>query len=68
MDFADLNERFFDTALVRKAKGNRWMAIGINIRGVIAVVFAVYGQEAVSVINMRPARKDERELYEETRR
>ncbi|WP_375787877.1 hypothetical protein ACE10Z_10650 [Bradyrhizobium sp. Pha-3] len=68
MDFADLDERFFDTALVRKARLNRYQAIGVNIRGVISVVFAVYGVEAVSIISMRAASKAERDLYEENRR
>jgi uncharacterized DUF497 family protein len=68
MNFADLNERFFETALVRKAKLNRYQAIGVNIRGVISVVFAIYGKEAVSVVSMRAASEEERELYEESRR
>ena len=68
MDFADLNARFFDTALVRKARLNRYQAIGVNMRGVISVVFAVYGAEAVSIISMRAASKAERDLYEENRR
>lgn len=68
MDFGDLNERFFDTALVRKARLNRYQAIGVNMRGVISVVFAVYGAEAVSIISMRAASKSERDLYEENRR
>ena len=38
MNFADLNERFFDQAFVLRAKGKRYRAIGVNIRGVICVV------------------------------
>jgi hypothetical protein len=68
MDFADLNEAFFDTALVLQTHGNRWRAIGVNIRGVIAVIFATRGTEAVSIISMRPASKAEREYYEANRR
>lgn len=68
MDFADLNDRFFDTALVLQAARNRYRAIGVNIRGVISVIFAIYGNEAVSIISMRPASKKERELYEANRR
>jgi len=68
MDFADLNEKFFDTALVLNAFKRRYRAIGVNIRGVISVIFAVYGTEAVSIISMRPANKRERELYEANRR
>jgi uncharacterized DUF497 family protein len=68
MDFADLNDKFFDTALVLNAYGKRYRAIGVNIRGGISVIFAVYGAEAVSIISMRPASKRERELYEANRR
>ena len=68
MDFADLNESFFDNALVLGTYGNRWRAIGTNIRGVISVIFATRGAEGVSIISMRPASKKERELYEENRR
>ena len=67
MDFADLNERFFDHAVVLRSHGNRSRAIGVSIRGVIAVIFAVYGQEAVSIISMRPASENERRLYEKNR-
>lgn len=38
MDFADLNETFFDTALVLATYRNRWRAIGVNVRGVISVI------------------------------
>lgn len=58
----------FDTALVLNAYGKRYRAIGMNIRGVISVIFAVYGVEAVSIVSMRPASKRERELYEANRR
>jgi len=60
MDFADLNEAFFDNALVLAAHRNRWRAIGVNIRGVISVIFATRGTEGVSIISMRPASKQER--------
>jgi uncharacterized protein len=63
LDFADLNETFFDNALVVQSHSNRWRAIGKNIRGVIVVVFVTLGNEAVSVISMRPASRDERKLY-----
>ena len=67
MDFADLNETFFDNALVLPShnKAKRWVAVGVNIRGVIVVVFAQLGREAVSIISMRPASRNERKLYEE---
>lgn len=54
-DFADLNETFFENALVLPARNKRWAGIGKNIRGVIVVVFVKLGVEAVGVISMRPA-------------
>jgi uncharacterized DUF497 family protein len=67
LDFADLNETFFDTALVLPSHNStkRWVAIGVNIRGVIVVVFARLGREGVSIISMRPASRNERKLYAE---
>jgi uncharacterized DUF497 family protein len=65
LDFADLNETFFDEALVLPSYNKRWRGIGKDVRGVIAVVFVTLGKEAVSVISMRPANRYERELYAE---
>jgi uncharacterized DUF497 family protein len=65
LDFADLNETFFDSALVLPSRHRRWIGIGKNIRGVIVVVFIALGEEAVSVISMRPASRNERKLYAE---
>jgi len=63
LDFADLNETFFDNALVLPSYRKRWRGIGKTIRGVVVVVFVTLGKEAVSVIGMRPASKYERKLY-----
>ena len=65
LDFADLNETFFDDALVLPTYNKRWAGIGKNVRGVIVVVFVKLGKEAVSVISMCPASKNERKLYAE---
>jgi uncharacterized DUF497 family protein len=65
LDFADLNEFFFDNALVLPSYNKRWRGIGKTIRGVVAVVFVTMGKEAVSVISMRPANRSERKLYAE---
>ena len=35
LDFADLNETFFDDALVLPSYKNRWRGIGKDIRGVL---------------------------------
>jgi uncharacterized DUF497 family protein len=63
LDFADLNETFFDSALVLPTYNKRWAGIGKSISGVIVVVFVKLGVEGVSVISMRPASKNERRLY-----
>jgi uncharacterized DUF497 family protein len=65
LDFADLNETFFENALVIPSHNasKRWVAVGVNIRGV--VVFARLGREGVSIISMRPASRNERKLYAE---
>jgi uncharacterized protein len=66
LDFADLNETFFDKALVLPRAIDVGLAgIGKDIRGVIVVVFVTMGKEAVSVISMRPASRNERKLYAE---
>jgi uncharacterized DUF497 family protein len=67
LDFADLNETFFDNALVIPShnKSKRWVAVGVSIRGVIVVVFARLGREGVSIISMRPASRGERTFYAE---
>ena len=65
LDFADLDEAFFDSALVLPSHNKRWAGIGKSIRGVIVVVFVKLGKEAVSVISMRPASRNERRLYAE---
>ena len=44
-------------------KKNRWRALGVNLNGIIAVVFAKYGKEGMSVISMRPASAKERKLF-----
>ena len=67
LDFADLNEAFFENALVASGnKPRRWRAIGMNAGGVIVVVFAPLGREGISIISMRPASKNERDLYRES--
>jgi uncharacterized DUF497 family protein len=63
LDFADPNETFFDNALVLPSHHKRWDGIGKNIRGVIVAVFVSLDMEAISVIGMRPASRNERRLY-----
>lgn len=69
LDFADLNELFFDGALIipSHSEAKRWVGIGVNTRGVIVVVFARLGGEGVSIISMRAANRNERKLYDDHR-
>jgi uncharacterized DUF497 family protein len=63
LDFADLDESFFESLLVVSAKRRRLMAIGPSASGLIVVVFLAMGVEAVSVISMRRANLRERSRY-----
>ena len=61
LDFADLNEFFFDTRSVLPWSGKRWRGVGKTIRGVVVVVFVTLGKEAVSVVGVRPATERRKE-------
>ena len=63
IDFADVREEFFLRAIVRPARLGRFAAIG-RLDGLIAVIFAVLGSEAVSIISARPANRKERSLLQ----
>jgi uncharacterized DUF497 family protein len=67
LDFAELTESFFEDALIVRSRGNRFRGIGLNNKGIVCVVFARMGREAVSVISMRPASVTERKLYAQAR-
>jgi uncharacterized protein len=61
MDFIDLTPDFFGQASVYPAKDGRFLAVGFLERlGFVAVVFALLGSEAVSIISMRTASMKER--------
>ena len=61
LDFAVLTSEFFENARIENAKSGRFLAVG-EFEGVtiIAVVFRPLGSEALSIISMRRANKDER--------
>ena len=63
LDFADLDEAFFASSKVISAKANRYIAVGQLGEDIIAVVFAVLGSEAISVISMRRASRKERKQF-----
>lgn len=62
LDFAALSFEFFLASVVTPAKDGRSKAIGRLADGTVVVIFVTLGTEALSVISMRPARKDERSL------
>lgn len=62
LDFADLDLEFFRDSVVVEAKERRLKAVGRFHDGSIAVVFASLGTEAISIISMRPASRNERSL------
>jgi uncharacterized DUF497 family protein len=64
MDFADLDETFFERAVITPVKFDRLAAVGRHHNGIILVVFAKLGTEAFSVISMRPASRKERKLID----
>jgi uncharacterized DUF497 family protein len=64
LDFADLDDGFFERSMVVPGKGNRLIAVGHLTGGVAVVVFVTLGSEAVSVISMRRASHKERKLLD----
>ena len=65
LDFADVGELDWQTAVVVEAlptdSGRRRLkAIGYFRDGAAAVVFALLGMEAISIISFRPASRNER--------
>jgi uncharacterized protein len=64
MDFADLDETFFETSAITSARSRRLAAVGRHRDGVILVIFAVLGTETFSIISMRPASRKERRLID----
>ncbi|MBV8238301.1 MAG: BrnT family toxin [Sphingomonas sp.] len=59
IDFADIDEAFFVSAIVRPARNGRFAAFG-ELNGRIAVIFAMLGTEGISLISARPASRKER--------
>jgi uncharacterized protein len=64
MDFADLDETFFESSVIVPVKFNRPAAVSRHPNGIILVVFVRLGTEAFSVISMRPASRKERRLID----
>jgi uncharacterized DUF497 family protein len=60
LDFADLDETFFERSVIVPGKGNRLIAVGRLANGVVVVVFVALGAEGLSIISMRRASRKER--------
>jgi uncharacterized DUF497 family protein len=63
LDFAELTLEFFERSLVIPARSPRFKAVGHLGAELRVVVFAPLGSEAVAVISMRAASKNERMLF-----
>ncbi|WBO22100.1 BrnT family toxin [Sphingomonas abietis] len=61
IDFADIGESFFASAIVRPSRAGRFAAFG-ELNGKIAVIFLALGTEGISIISARPASRKERRL------
>ncbi|MDP3896634.1 MAG: BrnT family toxin [Mesorhizobium sp.] len=65
LDFADLGIEFFASAHLLPARTDRILAVGgLDSEIVVAVVFRALGTEAISVISMRRANRNERKKIE----
>lgn len=64
LDFVNLDESFFLNALIRPARLGRFQAIGYLEKSIISVIFAKLGSEGISIISMRPAKKNERRMLQ----
>jgi uncharacterized DUF497 family protein len=64
MDFADLDEAFFESAVIVPGKLGRLVAVGRHSPSIILVAFAALGTEGISVISMRRASRKERRLVD----
>ena len=65
MDFSDLTLEFFETSLVIPARTPRFKAVGMLNGRSLVVVFAPLGTEAVAIVSMRAASRNERALFDD---
>lgn len=62
LDFRDLSLEFFSDAIAVPAKQGRLKAIGLFQGSPLTVIFRPLGSEALAVISMRRANRQERRL------
>lgn len=65
LDFADLDEEFFERSVIVPGKEKRLIAVGRLASGVVVVVFVTLGTEGISIISMRHASRKERKLLDD---
>jgi uncharacterized DUF497 family protein len=63
IDFADIGEDFFLSAVIGPAKDGRYFAIG-RLDDIIVVIFATLGAEGLSIVSARPANRKERKALQ----
>ena len=64
LDFADLDDAFFERAIIRPVRLGRYSAMGRLADGTIIVIFVHLGTEGLSIISMRQASRRERRAFE----
>jgi uncharacterized DUF497 family protein len=62
LDFAQLTPEFFLSSKINAARSERLKALGLLDGLAISVIFTILGSEAISVISMRRASKNERSI------
>ena len=65
LDFADVVDFEWETAVIASAHSNRMKAVGYLWDGTAVVIFAILGAEAISIISFRPASSRERNFLRE---
>lgn len=63
LDFADAERFDWVSSIVRPSHSRRFRAIGMLDSRLVAIIFAPVGTEAISIISMRQASKNERKIY-----
>jgi uncharacterized protein len=63
LDFADLPIEFFATATITGARQGRVKATGAFHDVMLTVIFKPLGTEAISIISMRRASRNERKIH-----
>ncbi len=64
LDFGAIDEAFFEDAIIKAARGERFQAVGTlsGVSVVVSGIFSRLGTEAISIISLRRANKKERKF------